>query len=378
MVAPVRCTNDTGGDGIWPNIAPIGYLNDRKTKTIVIDPKRSPLVKLAFETFATGNYSLAQIREKITDMGLIGIRGGKVAKSKFHFMFQNPIYYGMIRYKGELHEGKHEPLISKALFDRVQEVMKNRSRPKSKSSTPYLYKGVFTCGECGCMVTNEKQKGHVYLRCTKKKRVCSQRYLREEEMNRQVSDALLTVSLSEEDADWMLRRLHARQDKERKRVERVAADIREKIDNIDGRTKRLQEAYLDEVVSLEDFRTTKTELVSDRRSLKENLDRLEDEQTNRLEPVFEFLKSSKQAGLAALTDDHAEKRDWLRKAGSNRRVLSGRLVFEPRGAWKLVATSRLPANNPERRVSVARGHRPELVAVPSKAERAGFEPAVGV
>jgi hypothetical protein len=43
--------------------------------------------------------------------------------------------------------------------------------------------------------------------------------------------------------------------------------------------------------------------------------------------------------------------------------LSGTLVFEPRGAWKLVATSTLLANNPERRITVARGHSPELVGV---------------
>ena len=257
--------------------------------------------------------------------------------------------------------------------------MKIASRPKSKASKAYLYKGIFTCGECGCMVTNEKQKGHVYLRCTKKKGPCGQKYVREEAMTEQVAEALLAMSLPEDDADWMLEHLDACQDRERQEAERVANSIRHEIDQIDTKAKRLQAAYLDEVVSLEEFRSSKTTLVSERRSKKERLDRLEDEGTNRLEPVRAFLKSSKQAGLSALTGNHEENRDWLRKAGSNRRVLSGCLVMEARGAWKLVATSRLLANNPERRISVARGILPELVGVHDhqrQAERAGFEPAV--
>ena len=63
-------------NGLWPAVAPVGYLNDRKHRTIVIDPVRGPLIKMAFEMFATGNFTLAQVKTKINDMGLTGIRGG--------------------------------------------------------------------------------------------------------------------------------------------------------------------------------------------------------------------------------------------------------------------------------------------------------------
>jgi DNA invertase Pin-like site-specific DNA recombinase len=229
-------------NGIWPATAPVGYLNDRRLRTIVIDPQRGPLIKLAFEMYASGDYTLAQVRAKINAMGLAGVRSGTLSKGNYHRLFQNPIYCGIIRHQGELHEGRHEPLIKKALFETVQQVMRTTSRPKSKASKGYLYRGMFTCGECGCMVTNERQKGRVYLRCTKKRGACSQPYLREDEMNRQVSKALLSVSLPEKDTDWMLKRLHTQQDRERKAAEQAAASIREDMERLDGRFRRLQEA----------------------------------------------------------------------------------------------------------------------------------------
>ena len=47
-----------------------------------------------------------------------------------------------IRYRGELHEGRHEPLVSEALFDHVQEILTRKSKPKTPTLKPYLYRGV--------------------------------------------------------------------------------------------------------------------------------------------------------------------------------------------------------------------------------------------
>jgi hypothetical protein len=65
----------------------------------------------------------------------------------------------------------------------------------------------------------------------------------------------------------------------------------------------------------------------------EGVDRFPD----RLEPVAAFLDAAREAGSAAGGGKDEEKRDRLKKLGSNRRVLHGELVWEPRGAWQLVA-----------------------------------------
>ena len=103
-----------------------------------------------------------------------------------------------------MYEGKHEPIISKKLFDDVQEVMTRKSKPKTKELKSYAYRGLLHCGECGCFITTETQKGHNYLRCTKRKGPCEQKYVREEIVTEQIRDELKKVSLSDAVADWLI------------------------------------------------------------------------------------------------------------------------------------------------------------------------------
>ncbi len=93
-----------------------------------------------------------------------------------------------MRYNGEFFEGKHEPIIAKKLFDEVQEVMRLKSKPQAKGLKPYTYRGLSRCGECGCFITTETQKVHNYLRCTKRKVPCSQKYVREEIIAEQIKN----------------------------------------------------------------------------------------------------------------------------------------------------------------------------------------------
>jgi hypothetical protein len=68
---------------------------------------------------------------------------------------------------------------------------------------PYLYRGVFTCGECGCFITTETQKGHNYLRCTKRVSACTQKYVREESIAEQVDREIGKVALEAAIADMI-------------------------------------------------------------------------------------------------------------------------------------------------------------------------------
>jgi len=60
--------------GIWPQWAPIGYLNDRKTRTIILDEGKAPFIKRVFELYSTGKYTLDEIRNKIYRIKLHGLK----------------------------------------------------------------------------------------------------------------------------------------------------------------------------------------------------------------------------------------------------------------------------------------------------------------
>lgn len=48
-------------NGIWPKMAPVGYMNDRSARIIVPHPERGPLVRKTFELYAEGDWTLDEL-----------------------------------------------------------------------------------------------------------------------------------------------------------------------------------------------------------------------------------------------------------------------------------------------------------------------------
>ncbi|MFA4826986.1 MAG: recombinase family protein [Candidatus Shapirobacteria bacterium] len=191
-------------NGLWPSFAPIGYINNRKTKGIDIDIPKAKLIKKAFEMYSSGDCTLKGIAGFFAKSNLKSYKDKTLSESRVQFMLQNPIYYGLIRFNGELYKGVHEPIISKKLFDLVAEVMSNRGKKQRKRKHEFIFSGLMRCGGCGCLITAETQKGHNYYRCTKKKGNCPEKYLREEELINQIKIKIQKVSLPK---DWVKKML---------------------------------------------------------------------------------------------------------------------------------------------------------------------------
>ena len=188
--------------GEWIGKAPFGYKNVEDingNRTIIPDPDRAPLVKKIFEMYATGNYSLLQITEEMKKAGLRSKFNKPLHKSVIHHILNNPFYYGMMQVNGRLYPHKYQPLISKFLFDKCQEVMQGyHKKPFKYLAKPFIFRGLIKCKECGCTITPEMHKGHIYYSCTNYKKVHSQKfYIREEKLLDPVSEILKNIRLPE-------------------------------------------------------------------------------------------------------------------------------------------------------------------------------------
>jgi len=322
--------------GLWPQMAPLGYLNDIKTKQIYIDKEKAPLIKKAFELYATGKYTLKEIRKIINNLGLRGRKGKLLSVSNYQYLLQNPFYCGIMRYNGEFFEGKYEPIIAKKLFDQVQEVMKQKSKPKTKELKPYIYRGLFRCGECGCFITTETQKEHNYLRCTKRKIPCSQKYVREEIIAEQIKNEIQKVSLPDDCADWMLAELEKEQKEKAQSSRFFAQKIENEIKMIDEKLEKLMNAYLENALSLEEYREAKNRLVNQKQLLKDKLTAIEQKSDNRFELAINFINSLKQSKITALRENPELCRDFLKKIGSNFQILERKLFFDFKNPYKIV------------------------------------------
>ena len=317
-------------DGIWPQMPPIGYINV-KGAGIIPNEVLAPLVKKAFVAYATGNFTLREVRDKFNALGLKRERGKELAVSNYQKILKNPIYTGLMRYNGEIFEGKHEPIISKKLFDSVQEVMLRKSKPHSKGLKPYLYRGFFRCGECGCFITTETQKGHNYLRCTKRKNPCTQKYVREEIITSQIQEELKKVSLPLEWINWMIEENKREQSSEIQSSTLFGDSIKADISLLETKIEKLMSLYLESALSIEEYRDAKNALMGSKQLLKEKFSAFEQKANNRFELTEKFLKLN-----AELANDQTneEKLHLFKKVGSNFEIKDRTVFFEPRGAWK--------------------------------------------
>src|SRR2546426_6988675 len=104
--------------GLYPMRAPIGYLNRGGGKPKEPDPAVAPLVRSAFELYATGAHSLLTLRREMTRMGLRNRNGNKVTRTGMSVLLNNPFYMGIIKLRktSETFRGAHQPLITKSLF----------------------------------------------------------------------------------------------------------------------------------------------------------------------------------------------------------------------------------------------------------------------
>lgn len=141
-------------------LAPLGYLNvfdrseGREIRTIAIDEERAPFVRLAFELYETGDYTLADLSDELYDRGLrtrptARRPATQVSISKLSTMLRNRYYIGYITYKDEEIKGRHEPLIDEDLFGRVQDIAESRTVAGERRRVHHHYlKGSLFCGRC--------------------------------------------------------------------------------------------------------------------------------------------------------------------------------------------------------------------------------------
>jgi DNA invertase Pin-like site-specific DNA recombinase len=240
--------------GDYPGIAPLGYINDPRTKTVVVDKKKSKILQEAFELYSQNRSRLEDVAKFLFEHG---IRTRKIKRNdskgdrplkrdQVGYILSNPFYSGLFRYGGELYEGKHQPIISKQLFDKVQKVLAGRGKPHRKASDPKPLCGLIKCGECGRMITAETQKGHVYYRCTKKNIKCCQPFIRQEALDTELSNLLKRYIMPKDWAAELQRMAEQDNNDSVKTTSTVAQDLRLQTESIDRKLQRLKEMYLDQ------------------------------------------------------------------------------------------------------------------------------------
>jgi site-specific DNA recombinase len=219
----VKGTEQKVRAGGTPTLAPIGYLNfrtvtdGRDIRTIVLDPQRSLHIRWAFETYASGDWSLNRLAAELEIRGLTrrptATRDARpVPANKLHEILQNRYYIGYVTWRGVEYPGKHEPLIDTETFEQVQRVMQARrqSSTRPQRHTPYLA-GSLYCGRCGSKLiysvsTGRRGDKYAYWLCLgrhKYKNGCDLPYLAEEKVEDAIDQRWQHEQLTKTQADLL-------------------------------------------------------------------------------------------------------------------------------------------------------------------------------
>ena len=336
-------------NGLWPQMAPLGYLNNKLTKLVYVDENKAVFIKKAFETYATGQYTLKELREIINKLGLLGVKSKLLSVSNYQYLLQNPFYYGLIRYNGEYFEGRHEPIITKKLFDDVQLVMKQKSKPQKVDEMKFfLYRGIFHCAECGFTITADRKikpsgKEYVYYYCTRKnaKHQCLQNiFTREEKISEQINNILQKVSLPDDWVNKMLIELENEKNDKTQSSNFFAQKTSKEILVIEEKLEKLMAAYLENILNLEEYREVKNKLVNNKQTLKDKLTAFEQKSNNRFELPAKFINSLKQKEIIALQENPEQGRDFLKKIGSNFLLRGQELAIDFKNPFKIIAEAK--------------------------------------
>lgn len=304
--------------GEFPGKPPVGYLNEPRLRTIIVEPGKAELVRRMFEAYATGSYTFDELHALVVGWGLTSHKEKPIARSMLPQLLANPFYIGLFRFAGETHEGSHEPLVSKALFDEVQNVMSRRGRPHRARRQPLPYLGFIECGECGAAITGERQKGHHYYRCTRKLGPCSQkRFIREEALTDELRTVTARAAIPAEPGAFMLAQVKEwRQTESACRASELAEE-RTKLGKAESRLSRLLDVYLEGDIEQADYSRKKGELLHEKTGIRERIRRIEREGSAWLEPMENFLNDAILAETTAFSGTEAELRDFHRRIGSN-------------------------------------------------------------
>jgi len=334
--------------GWLPGLAPEGYLNDMRLekgqRTIIIDKKRFPILRKAFDLFLTGTYSANEVLEILNNEWGYKTRkkkkeGGKsLSRTVWYTMLSKPFYAGIIVYNGIESKGRHKPLITIDEYNRIQKLLGERGGNKKPSKRNFTFAGMFKCGVCGCSITAEhknkfikcekKIKEYDYYHCThkKKKTSCKEKSIEEKIINNDIVKKLTGLKMHPIFLEWALEYLDKQKEVEKTKDSAIEKSVSKKTKDIKKEISGLNKMRARDLLDDEEYLEEKTNLKNKLSKLQENTD----DKINH-DKVIELTKDayvfSAQAYHEYNKGDKKVKREILNDLGSNRKIKDKKVLI---------------------------------------------------
>jgi site-specific DNA recombinase len=259
--------------------------------------------------------------------------------SSVHGILRNRLYTGEFEWNGRLYQGRHQPLVSRELRERVQGVLDGRHAKKHRRlKHDFAFSGLIVCGHCGCSVVGEiKKQRYVYYHCTGYKGRCDEPYVREEVLEQRFADLLGRLSFEDEVLDWVREALHASHADERREHEAAIGWLLAEHKRLQARLDAMYVDKLDGHVDAGFFERMSTEWRAEQDRCLREIEWHQAANRSYMEEGVQLLELARDAQRLFAGQEPREKRCLLKFVVSNCSWEGGELTVTLRQPFDLLA-----------------------------------------
>lgn len=338
--------------GFRPCLAPIGYKNtkyrDERLEESEVDEPNFTIIRKIFEAILSRQYTPHQVYDLATQEW--GLKARKTRRNPtcrpislhgFYNLLSNPYYYGWYQYPAkhkelaQWYKGNHTPVITKAQFDEVQQILGKKGAKPQKHIHAYV--GLMRCGGCGARITCEKkfkrqQNGNVheysYYRCTGQVRTCKQKTIEVKKLEETFVDFLSSIQIAPEFHQWAMAELKKEYEKEATDKDSVMFAHQQRLRDVSARLNNLFEMRLEGDIDSARFKAEQSRLEDEERSLKGKVEATEAKFKTWIDDAERLLTFAERAKEEFLNGGQQKRRAIIAALGTEHVLEQGILTFQ--------------------------------------------------
>lgn len=326
--------------GWLPRTPPLGYENvsvDGKRIQRVVPEVAAQVIKL-FKMAATGRYTLTTLAAATADIGLLDSAGKPLSRTMVHRMLHSQYYSGVIAWDGHVYPGSHEPIISRSLYEKVQQVVSRplRDGPRYMTHSP-LFKGLVTCASCGRLVVWETQKGNWYGKCRQSRRCPRKNFVRQEAVENMVVQRFQSMrSPNPHLVTWLREGLEGVLNEEFASVHHAQDQLERRRAELVRRREVLYDDRLEDRITPDQYDAKAAGINSELLQIKHEARKLESGDTAFLDEGLRFLELVQNVAEEYQQSKDVERKRELVSIVFDSLVFDGetlRVIRTPRASW---------------------------------------------
>lgn len=300
MIAKAKSGNWCGGRVLGYDLVPNNSPEEEKKgkNKLEINEKEAEIVRFIFNEYSKGKGYKA-ITNQINKLGYKTKKGNNFSVGSIRDILTNPVYIGEIRYNVRQNwsekrrrninpnpirvKGKHEAIIDRELWDKVQLILESKKgKPSRIYDGEYPLTGILRCPKCGAgmvisrttnTLADGTKKRIAYYCCgnwkNKGTSVCNSNTIRVDKANEYVFKKIEELVSNEAVIKAVVKNINKERKDKVKPAKRLLGDIDKELEKLDKRKRKIFEAYEDDILTKAEFQIRKDELNEKIRILEE-------------------------------------------------------------------------------------------------------------